>query len=331
MARSRAAKSFRIPSPARRAPSLWVLVGTALLVGMGGFPSPGSSQGQGRDLLVSPDWLAQHLDDPGLVLLHVGAEEAYGAEHIPGARYVNHRAFAAPEEEGSGATLNLELPDPQTLVATLEGMGIGDSSRVVVYFGEDWVTPTTRVLFTLDWIGLGNRTLLLDGGMPAWKAAGHPVTAEVPSSPAPGHLTAAPVSRKVASAEWIRDHLDDENVAIVDARSPEYFHGTRATNLRGEAVRAGHIPGAGNLYATELVGDDLRLKSPEELRVLFTEAGVEAGDTVVVYCHLGQYATLVALGARVLGHPAVVYDGSFQEWGSREDLPVTGPGGGFLR
>lgn len=110
-------------------------------------------------LLVSTEWLARHLGDRNLVLLHVGDPREYAAEHIPGARFVSVREISAP----SGA-LTLEMPSPAELRGRLERLGISDDSRVVVYYGRDWVSPATRVVLTLDWIGLGDRTSLLDGG-----------------------------------------------------------------------------------------------------------------------------------------------------------------------
>ncbi len=298
-----------------------------LLPGIGGLSASPPAQQAREDLVVSPEWLASHLGDPDLVLLHVGEREEYDAEHIRGAIFVDLDSISAPEDHEAGTGLSLQMPDPEVLVRTLEAFGISDDSRVVVYYGDDWVTPSARVIMTLDWIGLGPRSSILDGGMPFWKAEGHPVTAEPTPAPAPGSVTPRVREDLIVTAEWVRDHLNASGYRIIDARAPVHYDGIQPTYLHREPVRKGHIPGAASLPYNQIVDDQLRLRPPEELAALFREAGVQPGDTVVGYCHLGQFATLMLFGARTLGYPVKLYDGSFQEWGSREDLPVEGPGG----
>jgi thiosulfate/3-mercaptopyruvate sulfurtransferase len=261
--------------------------------------------------VVSVAWLAQHLNDPEVILLHVGERAQYDREHIPGARFVQLRDLAV-ERDG----LTLELPAPDQLRDQLERLGIGDKSRVVVYFGEDWFSPTTRVLFTLDAAGLGSRSALLDGGMPAWKRSGNPVTAEVPPVRR-GVLRALRASSLVVDAAWIRSRVRAPGVAIVDARTPRFYGGP----AHGEH-RAGHLPGASNIPFSAIADEQLQLLPEARLQALFREAGVQPGDTVVAYCHIGQQATAVALAARMLGHPVRLYDGSFEDWSRRADLPV---------
>lgn len=301
------------------------LLATALLAGLALAP-PAAAQQPRADVVVSVDWLAEHRDDPDLVLLHVGPEDAYAAEHIPGAHYVSLEAISVPEDHEAGAGLSLQMPAPETLAGTLEGWGIRDDSRIVVYPATDWVSAATRVLMTLDWIGLGDRASLLDGGMQRWKAAGHPVTDEV-TRPARGSVTPRVRDDLIVTAEWVFEHLEDDAVRIVDARAPVHYDGIQPTYLHRQPVRKGHIPGAVNIPFNTLWDDQLRLKSEAELRAIFTEAGVEPGRTVVGYCHLGQFATAMLLGARALGYDVRLYDGSFQEWGSRDELPVANPSG----
>src|SRR5256885_4964188 len=123
---------------------------------------------QARDaraaITVSTAWLADHLKDPDLVLLHVGEKTEYDAEHLPGARYVALQDISVSDRTNPNGLI-LEVPAPNDLHDRLAALGIGDRSRVVVYFGKDWVSPSTRVLFTLDLAGLGARSALLDGGM----------------------------------------------------------------------------------------------------------------------------------------------------------------------
>ena len=298
----------------------------ALGVSMILLPSDTAAQAARDALLTSIDELADRLDDPSLVLLHVGREEEYASEHIPGARFIDLGRISAQEDHDGGTALSLEMPGPEALAATLESLGIGDDSRVVVYYGNDWVTPATRVLLTLDWIGLGDRSSLLDGGMQQWKAAGHPVTSEAPAPARPGSLTPRVRSELIVESGWVHAHLDDPSVRIIDARAPVHYDGIQATFFHREPVRKGHIPGAGSVPYNSLFDDQLGLRPAEELERIFADAGLEPGQTVVGYCHLGQFATAMLFAARTLGYPVKLYDGSFQEWGRLEALPVEGPG-----
>ena len=283
-------------------------------------PAPSAAQpapAPREALLVTPAWLAGHLRDPDLVLLHVGTREDYDRAHIPGARHVAQDALiAGPRDPAQGKVY--EMPTPDTLRARLEALGVGVRSRVVVYWGTNWVSPATRVVFTLDHAGLGDRTVLLDGGMPAWQSAGQPVTAEAPATPAAaGRLSPLRTKALVVDAEWVNAHRTAKAVRIVDARSASFYDG-----VGDGGVRKGHIAGALSIPFNTVTGDSLRLKSPAELRELFTKAGVAPGDTIVGYCHIGQQATAMLFAARTLGHPVLLYDGSFTEWERIPTLPV---------
>jgi thiosulfate/3-mercaptopyruvate sulfurtransferase len=130
---------------------------------------------QRSQLLVSPAWLALHVNDPNLVLLQVGDAEEYMNEHLPNARFASLRSISKPDTHEDNS-LHLEMLSAEGLRTALEKLGISDDSKVVVYYGNDWVTPSTRVVFTLDYAGLGSRVVLLDGGMQAWKKNGGKLT-----------------------------------------------------------------------------------------------------------------------------------------------------------
>jgi thiosulfate/3-mercaptopyruvate sulfurtransferase len=277
-----------------------------------------TSLASAADMLVTPAWLVEHRGEKNLVLLHVGVPADFEKEHIPGAQLVNPQDLAIPRAEGA---LILQLLPLDQLHAKLESLGIGDDSRVVVYFGKDWVSPTTRVYFSLDAAGLGDHASILDGGMPAWKAAGGTVTT-APEAAAPprtkGKITAAPRPELVADLDFVKANLCTAGVAIVDSRTPKFFDGADA----GSMPRAGHIPGARSLPFDTLVTDDNRMKSRDETAKLLEAAGVKPGDTVVSYCHIGQQATVMYFAAKRLGYKALLYDGSWDEWSRRSDLPV---------
>jgi len=138
-----------------------------------------SADSHRQRLVVAGEWLAEDLGDPRLVVLHVGSEDEFNREHIPGAGYVRMPAMALAVDSTTG--LRNELPNPKVLRDEFEALGVSDESRVVVYSANDRVLYATRVLFTLDYVGLGERAALLDGGLLQWKHEGRPMTSEVDS------------------------------------------------------------------------------------------------------------------------------------------------------
>ncbi|HEY3744569.1 MAG TPA: sulfurtransferase [Bryobacteraceae bacterium] len=268
-------------------------------------------------MIVDVNWLSSHLNDPNLVLLHVGPKAPYEKGHIPGARWISLDDIEKPMNHQNPKEIMLELPAPETLRATFGGrFGIGPESRVVVYFGEKAAfQSSTRVILTLDYIGLGGHTSILNGGMPAWTTAGKPLTADVP---AVKEVTfpAVPTKDVVVDAEFVKAVSQHPNQKLIDARAPVFYKGIEATYGKN-----GHIPGAVNLPYTEILDGSLNLDR-DRLTTLFRNAGINPGDTVVAYCHVGQQATTIVFTARLLGHPVFLYDGSFEDWAKNSRGPV---------
>lgn len=297
------------------------LAGSVMLLVAGLAPCPAGASvapeaAPGRSkMLITAAQLARELKNPKLVILQVGPESEYQAGHIPGARFLKMDAL-----ERGGAGLALELPETTRIDSVLGSLGVGPDSRIVLYFGKDWVSPTTRVWFTLDYAGLGGQTALLDGGFPAWKAANLPVSTEVPPPAAPRQLRSTAHKEFVAQGEWIKSRLNDPRLQIIDARSSEFYRGLE----NGGNGRAGHVAGARNLVFTWVTGDSLRFLPDSALRRLFTEAGYAPGKDLVTYCHIGQQGTAVYFAAKLLGLPVRMYDGSFEDWSAHKDYPVEG-------
>lgn len=290
-----------------------VLLCTALAAGVAqageGFEGP----------VVDAAWLAAHIGDPQLVLLHVGSAGEYAAGHIPGARRVELDDVSVSEHTREG--LMLEMPAAQDLRERLQKLGISDASRIVVYYGEDWVSPATRVVFTLQYAGLGERTALLDGGKAAWLRQGQALSKAKPAA-VQGSLAPLQIQPLVVDAAYVRAHLDTPGTVIVDGRAAVFYDGVKTGGAHGQNDYTGHIKGARSFPFTELADEQLRLRSKAELKTLFDQAGIAPGDTVVGYCHIGQQATAMLFAARLLGHPIRLYDGSFQDWSRGKDNPV---------
>src|SRR5687768_4411475 len=192
-----------------------------------------------REALVVPtSWLAAHLADPDLVLLHVGDKGEYEQQHIPGARHVSLSDIANTDRSEKG--LILEMPAAEDLRVRLEKLGISDRSKVVVYYGRDWVSPATRVIFTLDYAGLGDRAVLLDGGMTAWRRDGHKVTSDASPS-RPGKLAPLKVRPLIVDAAYVRAHLATPGMKVVDGRAAVFFDGVETGGMAPQPHRTGHL------------------------------------------------------------------------------------------
>jgi thiosulfate/3-mercaptopyruvate sulfurtransferase len=277
-------------------------------VASGQTPSP---------LLVDAGWLSQHLTDRDLVVLQVEGDQEYVKEHIPGARLIREEDLSRPHNHSNLKDMMLELPEPDVLRATLTSLGISDTSRIVVYFGADGtVQSATRIIFTLDYLGLGGRTSLLNGGLAAWKRAGKPVTTAVPPVTR-GTLSPRAPQNVVADAAFVSSLSSRPGYRLVDARGAVFYKGLEPT-MNG---KAGHIPGAISIPFTEITDTNATIDR-DRVAGVFARAGVKPNETIVAYCHVGQQATAVLFAARLLGHPVMLYDGSFQDWAVNNRGPV---------
>lgn len=263
--------------------------------------------------LVSADWLAERLGRDDVIILHAGTRKDYEEGHIPGARLVELADISITSDDG----LRTELPPVDPLRETFARLGIGDGSHVVIYAGNSSFQTAARVFFTLDYLGLGDRAALLDGGLALWRAEGRPVSTEAALARR-GAFTPQAAPERVVDAAWIERHRANPGVVVIDARAPEFYSGANP----GQMPRAGHIPGARNIPYTALIDGRGRFKSRDEIAGMFREAGAQPGSTIVSYCHVGHQASAVYFAARYAGFDARLYDGSFQDWSRRPELPV---------
>jgi len=290
------------------------VAGAFALLGLALGAHPQALTAQEQPVLVSTQWLAERVDDPNLVVLHVGMSmRGMPEEYIDGAGFIDYHDFAA---DANG--LVVELTPVQQMVEALQRAGVSNNSRVVVY-GTGSAHLPARIYMSLDYLGFGSRTSVLDGGLETWKAEGRPTTAHA-ASKAAGSFRADVQDDVLTTAEWLAERLDDESVTLIDARPENEYTGER--NMEG--LRPGHIPGAYNLYWADLMVSEDRpvLRSLDEVQARWEEAGASKDGVVVSYCFIGMRASYTYLISKHLGYDARFYDGSWNEWGGDDSLPA---------
>jgi len=273
-----------------------------------------------HSLLVTTQGLADHLEDPSLVILHIGRKETFEKNHIPGARLFSLKAMMTKTPEGN----DHELASVTILESLFESAGISNDSNVVVcYDSEKWSMWAGFVYVGLDYVGMGNRTFVLDGGLPKWIAEKRSMTSELPAVRA-GELHPQRHQDIIASTDWLKNNLHNPDVVIVDARGQEAYTGTYKDK---RLTKHGHITGAFNLFYWDLMTEikPVVFKRTDQLKSLFSESGVKPGAIVVPYCNTGIFAAQVYFVAKHLGYDARFYDASFQEWSRDDTRPVTEP------
>ncbi len=276
-----------------------------------------STSAQNPDPLVTTDWLKQNLDRDDLVLLHIGRQEEYEKEHIPGAVFIDASEYTFGTEDRS---VIYDLPPVNELKALFESKGLDDGDTVVIYTGTNWVSPTTRLYFTLTYLGYSSHTFFLDGGFPKWKDEGGAVSSEI-SVPEQGSFTPHVNDQVVTDRAFVESIIGNDSYNIVDARSPVHYQGID----EGMGGKKGHLPGAKTIPYTSVVSEGehggYSYLSNTELQKIFDAQRLDKEKPVIVYCHIGQQATAVFFAARKLGYNVRLYDGSFHDWATH-DMPV---------
>jgi len=266
---------------------------------------------QTKPILVTPQWLNEHINDPELVILQANFMKLdYDREHIANARFLWPEWLAPNSPEG-----NFNAPDVKIATQLLQGMGVNKNSHVVLCHTRTDVSVAARLFLTLEHLGLKGQVSFLNGGLEAWKKEGFPVTKDLPQI-GKGNFVAKP-GNLIVDKEYVLKTLKSPNGLVVDARMKRFYDGDPTGNPRD-----GHITGAGNIPYTQLYDQQSNVFKPlDSLQAYFTPVA-KTDKELVTYCFIGQTASVVYMAGRLLGYDMKLYDGSMQEWSRLEELPM---------
>ena len=263
--------------------------------------------------IIEPEQLSELLNTAGIRIVDLSEKENYANCHIPGAVHMDYGRLVAALPEHNGPLIK-----DSSLYALLSEAGIDADTHVIVYDEAD-NAKACRLIWTLDLIGHSHYSLL-NGGLHSWLDERHPAgqSAITPEPSEPQYeVTLTPYSVDLL---YLLQNLNNDNLLIVDCRTPEEY--------RGEDIRAqrgGHIPGAVNFDYRLLIEPEHsnRIHPPAELEKLFAQHGIRPKHEIVVHCHSHRRSALVYQALRSLGYPNVkAYPGSWAEWGNNLDTPV---------
>jgi thiosulfate/3-mercaptopyruvate sulfurtransferase len=278
-----------------------------------------AENGYAKPVLVSTDWLADHLEDSNVVVAEVDENpDLYDEGHIPGASKLHWRDDLQDPVER-------DVVDKETFEQLLGSRGIGNDTTVILYGDKNnWFAA--YAYWYLKVYG-HNDVRILDGGRQKWIDEARELTTDVPS-PRPASYTARDRDESIrAYRDQVREWLEAEERALVDVRSPGEYAGELIAPPGYEqegAQRGGHIPGAASIPWASAVRDDGTFKPADELRELYGGKGVTPDKEVTAYCRIGERSAHTWFVLReLLGYDKVRnYDGSWTEWGNLVDVPI---------
>jgi thiosulfate/3-mercaptopyruvate sulfurtransferase len=264
------------------------------------------------ELLVDAAWLASHLSDKNLRIVDM-RPRGYAEAHIPGAVWLDNNAIRIAKRPPAF------LPTPAEFADLMGRLGIDNNTRVVAY-DERGGIYATRLWWILNHYGHAN-VAVLDGGWTKWTAEKRPVDAAVPT-PVRTAFTVRPGTVKVATAEDVKNAINNANVKLVDARTQAEIEGRELRGIK----RGGYIESSIPVYWEDTLDPTTKtFKSAGEIAKLYRSRGIQPSDEVIVYCQVGMRAAHDLFTLALIGHDLTKlqnYYGSWEEWGNREDTPI---------
>ncbi len=266
--------------------------------------------GADKPILVDAEWLKENLNSPKIIVLQVSfLKSDFDREHIEGARYLWPGWISPDSPEGS-----MNVPDIDKASQMLQSLGVSNDSHVILCHIRSEVSVTARMFLSLEHLGLKGNISFLNGGLEAWKKNGNPVSTAIPNVKK-GNVKLKPASL-IVDKNYVLKTLKSENGLVVDARLKRFYDGEPTGNPRD-----GHISGAKNIQYTDMVDAANVFKPIAELETYFSPVATKEKE-LVVYCFIGQTASVLYMAGRILGYDMKLYDGSMQEWSRLDELPM---------
>ena len=263
-------------------------------------------------LVIDPDQLESIVTNNNIILVDMCKAEQYAKGHIKGAVYLDYSLIISGEKPVMG-----RLPAIDKLNQALSSIGLSNDSHVIAYDDEGG-GKAARLIWTLHSLG-HNKASILDGGLISWVNEGHALSTD-PTIATASDFKAEITEDYLAHRAYILEHLNDDKVALLDARSIQEYSGEKAF-----AARGGHIPGAIRYEWTDVMDKEhnMRLLPDDVIQSRLNELGLTADKEIICYCHTHHRSALSYLVLKKLGYPNVKgYPSSWSDWGNQTDTPI---------